>query len=98
MGRSSQRRGKDGEYELSRRVDGIKVSRPRRRGIDVVSIRRMWFVIRTWEVKRVKSGVKTVYSWVKQAQAEGADAVVFRADGEQWLVVVPLESGIHEHE
>lgn len=98
MGRSSQRRGKDGEYELARKVNGIKVSRPRRRGIDVVGISRMWFAVRTFEVKRVKSGVKRVYDWVNQAEAEGADAVAFRADGERWLVVMPLESGIHEHE
>lgn len=98
MGKKSQRKGKSGEYEFARLVGGIKVSRPRKRGIDVVGIRRMWFVVRTWEVKRIKSGVKRVYDWVKQARDEGADAVVFRADGEEWLIVMPLDIGIHEHE
>lgn len=92
MGKQSQRRGKYGEWELARTVDGIKVSRPRKRGIDVVSIKRAWFAVRTWEVKRVKSGIKTVYNWVRQAKAEGADAVAVRADGEEWLVIMPLSS------
>ncbi len=97
-GRKSQAKGKQGEWELARLVNGIKVSRPRKRGIDVVSINRMWYVVRTWEVKRVKSGLKRLYDWVHQAREEGADAVVVRTDGEEWLVVMPLDSGIIEHE
>ena len=92
MGKSSQARGRAGEYEVVRLVDGIKVSRPRKRGIDVVSIKRAHFLVRTWEVKRLKSGLKTVYKWMTQAQAEGADAVVFREDRNEWLVVMPLAS------
>ena len=48
------------------------------------------------EVKRRKSGLKTVYDWVTQARKHGSDppVVFFRADRSPWLVVVDLETYI----
>lgn len=53
----------------------------------------------TWEVKRRKS-LKTVYDWMRQvekaAQPTGnLHAVVFRADNEDWVAMVPLEQFIY---
>ena len=46
------------------------------------------------EVKRRKSGLKTIYDWMTQASKHGTDppAVFFRADRSPWLVVVDLNT------
>lgn len=41
------------------------------------------------EVKRRKSGLKTLYTWLRQNSE--ARYVFFREDREDWLVVMPLE-------
>lgn len=99
VGKSSQSRGKAAEWEVVKLVDGIKVSRPRRRGIDVVKkYKRLKFLARTLEVKRAKRGLVTLYRWVDQAKEEGADAVVFRQDRHEWLVVLRLSDALELEE
>ena len=45
------------------------------------------------EVKRRRSGLKTVYSWMDQAtnHSKGPPVVFYRPDRQPWLVVVNLE-------
>lgn len=45
------------------------------------------------EVKRRKSGMKTQYDWMAQAQVHGphTPVVFFRADRRHWIVMVRLE-------
>jgi len=45
------------------------------------------------EVKRRKSGLKTVYGWMDQAtnHSKGPPVVFYRSDRQPWLVVVNLE-------
>lgn len=45
------------------------------------------------EVKRRKSGLKTVYDWYDQAKSGGkfAPTVFFRQDRHSWLVVIDLD-------
>jgi hypothetical protein len=48
------------------------------------------------EIKRRKSGLKTVYDWYDQAKAGGtlAPTVFFRQDRSRWLVVIDLDEYI----
>lgn len=95
MGAKSQRRGKQGEYEVARLVNGIKVSRPRKRGVDVVrKYKRLKFLARTLEVKRFEKGMRTLYKHMDQAIEEGADALVMREDRNRWLVVFRLDDAL----
>jgi len=45
------------------------------------------------EVKRRKSGLATVYTWLEQAKAHGpgTPALFFRADNKKWITIVPTE-------
>tara|TARA_R100001369_G_scaffold10603_1_gene23623 strand:+ start:63 stop:416 length:354 start_codon:yes stop_codon:yes gene_type:complete len=45
------------------------------------------------EVKRRKTGLKTVYSWMKQAEnhTEKPPVVFYRSDRQPWLVVTELD-------
>lgn len=87
MGRKSKAKGYSGEKEFADKTGGRRI--PASGSADDfpcdVELPNGWLA----EVKRRKSGMKTLYGWVEN-ERENPDIVAFRADREQWLVTMTL--------
>lgn len=86
---NSRRKGFRGEHEWATKVGGSKISRTGYDGPDVESPPMSVDGLVLWEVKRVKALPKWLDGWLVQARAEGADALAFRQDRDEWWVLVP---------
>ena len=82
-GVSGRRKGRRGENEFARMVDGHRISSAGESGPDVED----WQGNR-WEVKRVKSRYKILYD--NLTQSPNIERLAVRDDREEWLVVMPL--------
>lgn len=82
MGRGSKRKGYRGEREFADLVGGQRV--PLSGAAEGFENDVILDGIR-FEVKRRKDGFKTLYGWLKNA-----DALAIRADYKEWLVVLPV--------
>jgi hypothetical protein len=90
MGKSSQRKGRAGELEIVRILIAAGWSAIVKKIYDALDIE--------WEgddceVKRRKEGMR----WAYDAFANGAQAVFFRADHEQWLIIHTLDGYARKH-
>jgi hypothetical protein len=86
MGLHSKLKGNRGEWEFAKLTNGKRV--PLSGSVagynhDVI-LPNGWSV----EVKRKKTGFKTIYNWMENSQP---DLLAFRADHKPWLVVMELE-------
>lgn len=90
MGKSSQRKGRNGELEIVRILLAAGWSAIVKRLYDALDIE---WEGRDCEVKRRGSGMK----WAYDAFRNGARAAFFRADREQWLIVMTLDEYIAMH-
>lgn len=88
MGRASKRKGYEGEREFAHLTGGHRV--PLSGAMDGyegdVTLPNGWMA----EVKRQKSGLKTLYNWVLH-EREDPDVVAFRADRMPWIVTMELD-------
>lgn len=88
MGRSAKQKGNRGEREFAELTGGHRV--PLSGAVDGyegdVILPNGWMA----EVKRRKSGLKTLYDWVLNEREE-PDVVAFRADRMPWIVTMELD-------
>ncbi len=86
-------RGDYYERKFAARIGGYKISMRRRSGPDVVKRRnKLIMEYRTFEVKRVKKGLKMLTDFLDQAYDEGADAVAIRVGNRKsWIIVKDLQ-------
>lgn len=89
MGKKSKQKGYTGEKEFAELVGGKRIPAS---GIakdfqnDVVLPNDM-----RAEVKRRKSGLKTIYKWMEQG-IEKPDLVAFREDRNEWLITMKIDT------
>jgi hypothetical protein len=86
-GKASRDKGQRGEREFAKLIGGLRVPLSGAQegyGNDVIGLGL------EWEVKRRKSGFKTLYEWVED-EREKPDAVALRTDNNQWLVCMTLD-------
>lgn len=79
----NRRKGRMGELEWSKRVEGRRVSVPGMQSADVEDKYG-----RLWEVKRTKKLPESIKMHLRQAKREGAHAVAIREDRGQWIVIM----------
>ncbi|MGG5252480.1 hypothetical protein ACQYAD_02970 [Neobacillus sp. SM06] len=86
MGAGSKKKGYRGEAELAKLTGGKRVPLSGMvNGFDHdVILPNGWAV----EVKRQKSGFKTIYKWIEK---DHPDIVAYRADHKPWMVTMKLE-------
>jgi Holliday junction resolvase len=86
-GKKSRDKGQRGEREFAKLIDGHRVPLSGAQegyANDVIGLGL------AWEVKRRKSGFKTLYEWIED-ERENPDAIALRTDNKQWLVCMTLE-------
>jgi hypothetical protein len=87
MGKSQRDKGMRGEREFAKLIGGLRVPLSGAQegySNDVIGLGL------EWEVKRRKSGFKTLYEWVEDTR-ENPGAVALRVDNKQWLVCMTLD-------
>jgi hypothetical protein len=87
MGKSQRDKGMRGEREFAKLIGGLRVPLSGAQegySNDVIGLGL------EWEVKRRKSGFKTLYEWVED-ERENPGAVALRVDNKQWLVCMTLD-------
>lgn len=86
MGKASKQKGYRGEYEFAKLTNGRRVPLSgmiKGHKHDVI-LPNGWQV----EVKRKKSGFKTMYHWIEKNKP---DVVAYRSDEKPWIVTMTLE-------
>jgi Holliday junction resolvase len=86
-GKKSRDKGQRGERKFAKLIDGHRVPLSGAQegySNDVVAYGMQF------EVKRRKSGFKTLYEWIED-ERENPDAVALRTDNKQWLVCMTLD-------
>jgi hypothetical protein len=86
-GKASRDKGMRGEREFAKLIGGLRVPLSGAQegySNDVIGLGL------EWEVKRRKSGFKTLYEWVEDKR-ENPEAVALRVDNKQWLVCMTLD-------
>jgi Holliday junction resolvase len=88
MGKSQRDKGARGERELAKLTGGLKIpqSGAAEGFTNDVVLPNGW----KCEVKRRKSGFKTLYEWVED-EREKPDVIALRTDRKQWLVTMTLD-------
>jgi len=85
-GKAPRRKGNAGEREIAKLLGGQRIPLSGAAGGrftgDVVVP-----VLGVGEVKRRKNGFKQLYAWL-----DGNDFVAVRADRQEWLIVLPVET------
>jgi hypothetical protein len=89
MGKSQRDKGQRGEREFAKLVDGTKQALSGALGGEFsndVLLPNGWKA----EVKRRKSGFKTLYDWIED-EREKPDCVAIRVDRKDWIVSMKLD-------
>lgn len=89
MGKMQRDKGARGEREFAKLVDGQKQALSGALGGEFsndVILPNGWKA----EVKRRKSGFKTLYDWIEDTR-ENPDCVAIRVDRKQWIVSMTLD-------
>lgn len=87
MGKAQRDKGQRGEREFAKLIGGHRVPLSGAQegySNDVIGLGL------AWEVKRRKSGFKTLYEWIED-EREKPDAVALRTDNKQWIVCMTLD-------
>jgi hypothetical protein len=87
MGKSQRDKGARGEREFAKLTNGKRV--PLSGAVEGYSNDVIAYDLQ-WEVKRRKTGFKTLYEWIED-EREKPDAVALRTDNKQWLVCMTLD-------
>lgn len=85
MGKRSRNKGARGEREVARLLGGERVPLSGASGGSFTGDVRALELL--WEVKLRGNGFRQLYRWL-----EGVDALAVRADRQEWLAVMPLET------
>lgn len=88
MGKAQRDKGARGEREIVKLLPGSKRV-PLSGAVEGYSNDVVWNGLGI-EVKRRKSGFKSLYEWVED-EREKPDLVALRTDGKQWLVTMTLD-------
>lgn len=89
MSAKSRRKGQKGQLEWAKYIDGTVIARTGYEGPDVLGPGHAVSNLRIWEVKRRAEFPKWLLSWFSQTTSEGADAIAFRVDRNDWWIAVP---------
>jgi Holliday junction resolvase len=90
MAKKSRTKGRGGELELAKILNGERTSQTGLASPDVTAGPEYDYA--KFEVKRRKQTFTTLYDALAQAQAQGGHLVAVRDDRQPWLIVMPLDN------
>ncbi len=95
MAKKSRTKGRAGELELAKLLEGERTSQTGLASPDVTAGWR--FNDAQFEVKRRAKSFTTLYQAMAQARELGNHLVAVRDDRQEWLVVMPLDDWMWEN-